>query len=144
MNRPTQKKGRAKLPHYRSIDDDKAMTDWVNAKLDELDAQQRSFIAVAEENKRQNWDDADDLDTYIDAVKRARSGDIEPLRRMYPHLAEFLQRPTRRRGEHLKDRVIGPAKRAAIDVKIIRMLWKGLSPKGVTSEQIAADRHKVC
>jgi hypothetical protein len=147
MNKPTPKKGRTKLPDWDCSTDVnvRAMTDWVNARLDELETQQRRWIAAGERTERDNWD-PNDLDAYIDAVRRARNGDMEPLRQMYPHLVEFLKRPNTGKRGNPKDRVIGPVRQAAIDVKIIRtLLWKQFPkrPRGIKAEQIAADRHKI-
>jgi hypothetical protein len=137
-----------KLPQWecQTASEAKAMVAWVNAELDQLETIRQRFLDCEEEG----GGDAG-YQEYRAAKQLADDGKIEQLQEMYPHFAEFLQLPKLKRGEHRKDRVIGPVMKAAIDVKFIRKrLWKkyyGKSnrPQGdlVTAEQIAADRHRV-
>jgi hypothetical protein len=139
-----------KLPQWecRTPSEAKVMTDWVNNELDRLETIRKNFLNYGEENLE---GDAGWLE-YKAVEKFEENGDIEPLQLMFPNLAELLSRvrPKRKRGEPIKDKMIGPVMEAAIDVKNIRALWKKHfrkvnRPQGdlVTAEQIAADRRKV-
>jgi hypothetical protein len=141
-----------KLPQWecQTPSDAKAMTDWVNNELDRLETIRQRFLNCGDETPLPDGD-AGWLE-YMAVKKFDENGDIKPLQEMFPVLAELLLqvRPKRKRGQPIKDRIIGPVMEAAIDVKNIRVLWKKYYGKSnrrkgdlITAEQIAADRRKV-
>jgi hypothetical protein len=143
----------------------KAMTDWVNAELDRVDAISDSFARAGTMLEEDKWrSDGETPDWAIvwmvveKAIKQAdEKGDIEPLRKDLMHLtghdlARFLKHPKRKRGEKFsKDNSCDRATRAALEVLFIRTLWRRefpghyKRPKGdlVKAERIAADRNKI-
>jgi hypothetical protein len=124
--------------------DARAMVAWVNAKLDQMDTISERFVRYGESVL-----ESDEAYVLAQAIKQADNGDIEPLRRLYPHLAGFLRRPKRQRGKRFAKNNRSPVKEAVYDVKRIRDLWlvnyqkKKRSKDLVTAEQIAADRWHV-
>jgi hypothetical protein len=95
-----------------------------------------------------------DLGSEERAIAEAKCGNMEPLRKLYPQLAEFLARPKLKRGEHFepfnpqwdaKARI----RAARADANRIKALWKAAyngrcnrdSELGqITAVEIAADR----
>jgi hypothetical protein len=84
------------------------------------------------------------------AIAAARRGNPEPLRRLFPALAEFIHSPPRRRGQrrpqtNVYERV--PLENALDDVRDIRKIWqkhfgKSYAPRnGPSAISIAARRH---
>jgi hypothetical protein len=142
---------KAKLPRWECLDKRaaQAMIKWVNSELNKTETIRKNFLNYGEtlpENLDAGWSE------YMAVKKFEENGDIEPLQQMFPNLAELLLqvRPKRKRGESIKNRVVGPVMKAAIDVKNIRELWKKRFGKVkrskhdlVKAEQIAADRWKV-
>ena len=97
----------SKLPPWKAHNprERKMMHDWVNAKLDEMEKAERkkqanSFRVIPSEHveKYRAWR----RDAGFER-QAARAGFIEPLRRCYPHLAEFLFPPKLKRGEKYQD-----------------------------------------
>jgi hypothetical protein len=122
-------------------DDNKGMERWVNDQLDELDAANPDWPAVAME-RHFAWVEA--LGPEIDA---ADHGDIAPLRAKLPHLARFLQLPKQPDGKRfarLDDAY--PDLVAIVDAKRIRALWlqhygkRNRSRDLISAEKIAARR----
>jgi hypothetical protein len=83
------------------------------------------------------------FDPVESALESARCGRIEPLRRLYPHLAEFLHvRPGR--GKHpriTKYRRINERQLAAWAVSCVRRVWQG--SYGKTNRSIDPTAHDV-
>jgi hypothetical protein len=92
----------ATLPpwHARNDRDRQAMIDWVIAELAWRDAQLSDYFSQAPQSaytirmSRQNFARSQ----YNSAITSARSGNLEPLRKMFPEHAEFIQEPPRVRG----------------------------------------------
>jgi hypothetical protein len=136
------------LPQWkcRNEHEAKAMTDWVNDQLDQIEIVSERFSRYGETVLSE-----DDKYLIEQAIEQADKGDIEPLRRLFPHLARFMCRPPRERGKRFpKNTEDDPVRRAAADVKLIRALWakhygkKNRPPNDrVTAVQIAADRWGV-
>jgi hypothetical protein len=80
------------------------------------------------------------------ALQAAEQGDIEPLRRLHPHLAKFLHLPKLKHGTHFKDPAKIRLRNARADVQRIREIWqrdygKTNRPRGqLTAEEIVAER----
>jgi hypothetical protein len=84
-------------------------------------------------------------------IAAAERGNVEPLRKKYPHLAKFLHRAKRerhKRGPSLPWDAHDPAKFAAIEVEEIKAIWKHHYNREKrrfkpTAVEIAADRWNV-
>jgi hypothetical protein len=87
------------------------------------------------------------------ALQEAEQGNLEPLRKQYPRLARFINRPPLKRGEHFKKKPptdhLAPHCRleeALFELPRVRAFWKkhyGKTnrPKGqLTAEEIVAER----
>jgi hypothetical protein len=141
---------------------------WTNEKLDVLEAWDERFV------RRHEDEIADHLvDGWreIDIARGAPRGippedfarawndpsyvppkpgpDIEPLRKRFPQLKEFLHLPKMKRGQHRPTfRASDPVEFAVEDVRRIRRIWKARKFKRVqrgriTPEEIAAKRNRV-
>jgi hypothetical protein len=137
-----------------------ALERWTMDQLDQLDAEQELFSQELEESRR-GWErfpipGIPFSERVHQAKGRARAGHIEPLRRLYPELAEFLHAPPRKRGQRR------PPKRevwsrftsrmhavdADADAKRIRKIWREKLGKTYrrdppTADEIAARRNRV-
>ena len=108
----------------------KAMTDWVNAELDRMDAYADASISVRTMHEEDKWrPDSETPDWAIAMMNVGQSiehadnrGDIEPVRKDLLHLtghdlARFLKPPKRKRGKKFsKDESNDLAKKAASEV----------------------------
>ena len=141
------------------------MRNWVIAKLDAMDEAALAASGFDETMKPllSHFDDPNvracfkalvdkqlrELRTSEFAIAQAWRGNMEPLRRLYPDLKPFLQRPNLDRGEHfekasdLQLRI----EQAREDVRRIREIWKAAyngkcnRPEGqITAVEIAAKR----
>ena len=87
------------------------------------------------------------------ALQQAEQGNLEPLRKQYPGLARFINRPRLKRGEHFKKKPptdhLTPhdrLKEALFELPRVRAFWKkhyGKTnrPQGqLTAEEIVAER----
>jgi hypothetical protein len=137
----------------RIWDDPALLERWTNAQLDRLDAedelaaraQLREMIVSAPPSLHH--------DHLAEALAAAQAGNINPLRGLYPHLADFLQAPPRGRGKHGRDLWGAYMKARAVsmtidDVKRIRRLWRehfGRAYRTVdpTADAIAARRNDL-
>lgn len=104
--------------------DRERMEAWVNARLDEVDGEEVdcwgeqmnawSRESTPEREKEfMTWLNADGPE-----IAEAERGNIEPLKKKYPHLAKFLQRPKQAgRGRRFpkKDEMSAPIHRATYD-----------------------------
>lgn len=153
------------LPPWKakSREDVEWMENWVNQKLDEWHKEngldQSWFVAELEKGvKAEKWRATEEY-----ALIAAETGDIEPLKALYPHLAKYLRKSERSAGNHLRPPPGGGrAEKAARDVPRIRGIWlmfygrtnrtvrEGSVSKlgasislGLTAVEIAARRHKV-
>jgi hypothetical protein len=101
----------------KSKRDEEAMVRWVNERLDDLlDSEVTGRTGT---------------DRYIEWLKNdgpqiwaAERGDLDPLRKLYPHLAPYLHRRKRSRGKYLRKASFDPVKAAIEDIKNIRLIWK--------------------
>jgi hypothetical protein len=139
--------GNSKLPPWTG--DDPAMLRWLKQRLS----------AMAVESSLMPNDDAtypllidpplSKLNTknvdLPDAIKLAKLGHIEPLRKLYPDIAEFIHLPKRKRGQRFPNPMaeLNPIKQAALDAQRIRALWKKFysghrRPRGNSAEDFAA------
>jgi hypothetical protein len=116
--------------------DERRMVEWVIQELDlslfDFEYAQR-HTPEAVERAEQFFDSAKDEDEVATAIYCAEHGDIEPLRRLYPHYAEFLNLP--KRANHSQWPKL-PSRRfklsdpkvallfAADDVRRIRAIWR--------------------
>jgi hypothetical protein len=107
--------------------DRKQMHDWVCERLD--DPKEgfnliRYGLTKRPELTRPTIEEVEDEEQWRKA--EARLGNVEPLRRAHPDLAEFLFSPKRKRGQKLPPRWVGPEDvwLAAVDAKFIPMIWK--------------------
>ena len=116
---------------------DEAMYRWCDEMLQEQIEKELSANAT----KFPTWE-ALMADEAI-ALHMARDGQLEPLRKLYPHLAPFLHPPSKR-GKYRRDET--QLKRAALDlVKRVKALWrihygrrKRGSGDGISANEIAA------
>jgi hypothetical protein len=114
-----------KLPPWS---DDRAMGLWLEELL--LDIMEADMVA---EKLDQNH-----------ALKAAKCGLIQPLRNLYPDIAEFINLPKRGRGKRFPPMPdSNPITTAALDAKRIWELWKRFYPgrrrrRGKTAEWFAA------
>lgn len=104
----------------------KQMYDWVCERLDDPKEvfNFRRFGLEPAELTRPTIEDFEDEEEWRKA--EARLGDVEPLRRAHPDLAEFLFSPKRKRGQKLPPRRHRPDNvwLAAVDAKFIPIIWK--------------------
>jgi hypothetical protein len=133
-----------KLPHWISLDeplppwtgDDNAMLRWLGQQLKAMKYADKVKILLgnfevsedADGRVHFNWIKGKELANAIDF---AEHGDVEPLRKLYPDIAEFINLPKRARGKRFKNssRYINPILGAAQDARRIRMLWKKFYPE---------------
>lgn len=125
------------LPPWRAGADEtkrRQMEAWVNQKLDEITKPSGDEWLRLLKNP-------EDV-----ALQFAEGGDVEPLRKMFPKHARFINLPKLKRGEHFKDATEVWLQRALEDVPRIRDIWreyfgKTNRPRGeLTAEEIAARR----
>ena len=98
------------------------MTDWVNWHLDH--APTPDFTPSTPDEAKRQWELLKNDGLEIAAAER---GDIEPLRKKWPHLAKYLHLAKRERGKRFASLPwceSDPAKFAAIEVKEIAALWQ--------------------
>jgi hypothetical protein len=98
------------------------MVDWMHSEIDRWLSDNNKNVDGA---KFLAWLKARGPDSS--AIEAAQSGNIEPLRKLYPHLAPFLTLPTLPHGQKWKDRRLAAydaATAAAMLVPIIREIWK--------------------
>jgi len=127
---------------------------WTNEQFADLDAAWEAYARTTKELVA--WCpsiEADTRDELIEEAKaQARLGDLEPLRRLYPEILEFLCVPKLKPGQHrpVNNNDEYYRLRAAIDdVHIVRNIWaknyngrwKRPDNDPVTAESIAAGRH---
>jgi hypothetical protein len=110
-----------KLPPWTG--DDRAMLLWLGERLSAISEEEEWREIVRENTNKIN--DHHDL-----AIKWARHGMIEPLRKLYPDIAEFIHLPKRKRGQRFPNLFahLSPVLRAALDARRIRALWKKFYP----------------
>lgn len=134
-----------KLPPWqaRSPRERLLMIDWVHSKLED------EHIRIMKEANARGCT-PEELHWFFNLgpeIQSARNGDIEPLRKRLPHIAEFIHRPKRKRGQRFPKRTVDfdKAKAAALLVPQIRALWlqnygKRNRPasRGPSAEEIAA------
>jgi hypothetical protein len=151
--------GTEKLPPWAGSERDRRrLIEWSIAQLDALDAEHDAKL----DDPPSSWTYPPET-IWWEAIERAklaaRRGNIEPLRRLFPSIAEFIHEPKRARGQRrsysrLREheafrRVV--AGMAAADVRRLRDViwprnygrWKRRSGDGPTAEEIAAIRHDV-
>jgi hypothetical protein len=141
----------------------KMVVDWVNLELDRISLEdfihkQSTFFTFTQSNG------AFDVEKYFTLRKQAQKqaeygteiyaaehGDIEPLRRRHPLIAEFINLPPKSVGQHFLKFSWARRNQAVVqDVKLARVLLKKYCKdhhlrKGdvPTAVQIAADRWEV-
>src|SRR5262249_4809783 len=109
-------------------DDIDAMVAWVNERLRVrfLERMNKLALELYEQGVEFN---PEGLGTppvhysYEAAIDEARKGNVEPLRKHRPEIADLIHRPKRRRGERGFPRNLR-LDWAVEDVKFIRQLWK--------------------
>jgi hypothetical protein len=161
-----------KGPRYREVGDKPPwdamrekdhewMRDWVCSRLADIarmheergtgagEEDAATFMAGAQEWQEHTSEAA--------AIRAARDyGDVEPLRRMYPSIADFINLPVRKdrsnykeRPDHSSDNLRLRLKRAVAEAQLIRDLWqqhydRRNRPAGTsTAEYIVALRHDL-
>ncbi|MGB8135199.1 MAG: hypothetical protein WCF15_00270 [Pseudolabrys sp.] len=139
-------------PTARSARDRQQMDKWSNEQLD--DFAERSMFWLRGENM--DLKVARELSGSGDPIRAAKFGDVDPLRKAYPQIAEYINLPLRKgQGKKLpKDKwavlsrkVENSLTRAVWDAARLRAIWVdqyGKRPKNYQSaEEIAARRHEV-
>jgi hypothetical protein len=127
-----------KLPPWTG--NDHAMLQWLTERLGAM-----AEVALAEELGFDQKNDPYPLvhqlvrrpkptakERHADAIERAERGDIEPLRKLCPEIAEYIHLPKRGRGKRysLVDPIAilnsehNPIRMAALDAKRIGALWE--------------------
>ena len=110
------------------------MIDQVIAELAWRDAQLSDFFSAPQSAYRMSRENFA-RSQYNAAITSARNGDLEPLRKMFPEHAEFIQELPRARGQHKPKRLNGTdwIKQYVADtnaflavrvVKEIREIWR--------------------
>jgi hypothetical protein len=133
-----------RLPRWdaRNEGEQQMMRRWANERVEEvLCAMLEAWPKVEEKFQARMADGGLE-------IEMARCGDVEPLRRRYPDLADFIHLPPPQRGRPLNPRRATPQWIAAVYTVIIRDLWKKHYGKrnrtqAPTAEEIAADRWGV-
>jgi hypothetical protein len=126
----------SKLPPWSGDND--WMERWVNEQLDERFGKPQPLDP--------GWGEPDGFE-----IEAAEHGDIEPLKKKYPHLAPYLRLPKRARGKRFKRAADIREEQAATDVWLIRDLWqekygrknRSMHQGEITAEEIAARRWGV-
>jgi hypothetical protein len=148
-----------KLPPWAGSErDGRRLIEWSIAQLDALDAEHDAKL----DDPPSSWTYPPEMLWWEDverAKRAARRGNIEPLRRLFPFIAELIHEPKRVRGqrrphsrlpEHEAFRRFAVGM-AADDVRRLRDViwprhygrWKRRSGEGPTAEEIAAIRRGV-
>jgi hypothetical protein len=80
---------------------------------------------------RSPWDAWNAYDPQAEAITATKFGNIEPLRKCYPDIAEYIHLPKRGRGKRFPNPMAdcNPIDLAALDAQRIRALWKKFYPK---------------
>ncbi len=140
------KDGIARLPRWRAIraQDQREMADWVNWQLDKALEQEIGRLSISDPAFEQ-WLFGDGP-----TLEAARKGNLDPLRKRYPHIAKYLNLPRQKRGKYQRA-VKRPDLMAAVrDVGLIRELWEDhygkrrrLRDEKPTAAEIAAERWDV-
>lgn len=144
--------------------DPERMQRWINARLDEQDAafeqQMAAYVNAwlearmppgSEEDRRSSRYALLNKPALREAaaLEEAENRNLEPLRKLHPRIARFINLPTLGRGEHFKKTNLTRRERlqaAVEEVKRVRAIWeeyydRSNSPEGgPTAEQIAAER----
>ena len=135
-------------------DDPDRLETWTLQQLEALDMEHDWFLDEVDE--RRDWSlittSAHTQRAWrLDRAKAAaRQGKLNPLRRLYPEIAEFIHAPRRKRGEHRMVVDCGCTHErlqlALDDVKRIRRLWRAhfgrvYRSAAPTALSIAARRH---
>jgi hypothetical protein len=121
-----------KLPPWTG--DDRAMLRWLGERLRAM--RKAELIALAVENFTEQIQTNDGrfypamskAKTLALAIDMADYGDIKPLRKLYPDIAEFINLPKRLRGKQFKKLRVNPILLAAQDAQRVRALWKRFFP----------------
>ena len=146
--------------HARSERDHIWMRDWVGSRLFDIARSDEEPGSATSEDVSALMADAKQWREYGSealAIKAAREyGDIEPLRRMYPSIAEFINLPARKdrsnykkRPDHSPDGRRKRLKLAIAEAELIRDIWqehygRRNRPSGPsTATAITASRHGV-
>jgi hypothetical protein len=87
----------------RSDHDRQWLLEWTIEQLDAQDAEDE--VWQSELNERRDYyaplPEEEQQRIQLDrAIRRARRGDVEALRELYPEIADFIHQPPRRRGQH--------------------------------------------
>ena len=158
--------------------DNKLMALWLNERLDEVQKGLLDNLSVDFDNLFDHGNLSVDDDPQFaffweeiqarrkaggKEIYEAQQGNIEPLRKLYPHIAEFIHLPKRPgKGTHFQKSqynverpIFADLKKRALtfaawDVATIRDLWerwypkkKRSNPSALSAEDFAAMRHRV-
>lgn len=135
------------------------MERWVNAKLDELDSEDLDRLERQINAANASAPEWPTIKAQMDehdlkkALERAERGDMASLRKLYPRLARFINRPKLDKpGDHfLRDpkQLDASLKWAIEDMDRIKTIWKNYYGKQnrrdgqLSALEIAANRHGV-
>jgi len=131
---------------------DQEMPDWSLACLDEMEAAIADVdMSLPPDQRFKPFDMCQLMEPGSEAwaIAEAKRGNMDPLRKLYPQLAEFLCPPRLKRGQHFKPVQWDKNARirmARFDAYRIKVIWKGIygrchRSKGlITAEKIAAER----
>jgi hypothetical protein len=116
---------RVELPDWNSSESE-PMLEWLRAELQCASTEDEPFDPRQTEEERQEERrqraNLAKLDRW--AIDQAEHGNIEPLRRHYPHLADYLHLPKRKRGYRFHPKpLVDFVQTAANDVPRIHALW---------------------